>query len=197
MTHQSVQPKLTCSWDAKAVPSSYNIMNLRSHQWRKCSMVHAYIRWAEENRSVDLFKGFFNSEIINPYAQGLVWFCKICFKIRCPHWFDVVTQQRVGDQHSHVEYNIGTCKFCGLKILLSAPGVCTPSAAALDLMQEALPDRSGYGSGWVCEAPVMISRIIEERGVEVAREHLNRMIRSGSCQDAFDHLHKFEQRSPL
>ena len=197
----NVQLSRTIRWDAEEEARIYNIQAAKAHRLSPHSMVHAYISWQQADRYVELFKDFYNKDITNPYSHGLVWFCCKCFKIECPHWFDSHAVQRVGDRHYHVEYNVCHCKFCNLNIFLGGPGVGTPSQEALALVHERLAKHSpsehrslvnfGYGSGWVCETPVIVSRMIESHGIEAASVYLDRLIQNGSCQDAFNHLHNY------
>jgi len=89
-------------------------------------------------------------------------FCKKCKKIDCLHLFDNVNYRRYTDEFYYISYTIGTCKRCGLRILTQTCGCCNPSNDALTLINEVIVENglnyNQYGSYYMCEYPVEISR---------------------------------------
>lgn len=68
----------------------------------------------------------------------------------------------------------------------------TPSAEAYNIIAEAATKlgkvvpriNTGYGSGWMCEFPVVVSQILDTRGRGTALAHAFDMFNAGDCSSA-------------
>jgi len=179
-------------YDANHKAELYNFARRRRCWFGRHKWIHAALQWYDSvaNRSIDFPGWEYNREQAGLLKSTL--FCCRCKTIKCVHWFDeLIAYKRRDSPHYHTTAIIGQCKFCTVRIYLAGCGVCEPSKAALDLMAEMLPgwstnhnndiivaqDANGtlaipqgrYGSAWFCEIPVIVSQVLDERGVKAAR----------------------------
>ena len=186
-------------YDEEAVALTTNIAARRTHPFTP----HEWI-----NASLHFERNSYNLSIENrtpPKGFGPAWgtayggirYCKKCKQIDCIHLWGEETSYEVkqGEWYS-VHYHVAACKICSCRVLRGSFGESKPSVAAQQLIAQTLEDlrlseltRGRYGSGWVCELPVVVSQILATQGESAALNYILDSIGSGSCQDAIDRVH--------
>ena len=167
--------------------SSYILdINKRRGSWR-CPFqghdwINATLRW---DRAID-DRSHWSVHIQEPDNGASMRFCRRCKVIDCVHLFEDETLRLDETTYSYSEYLVGTCKRCHKRILRSGWTVCTPTQRAIELVhevaREAGTNMERVGSGFHCDLPVSISKIIDASGEEVAREELKRVFAGGNCE---------------
>lgn len=121
----------------------------------------------------------------------------------CPHQFvERTTYELKVTPYYGIERTVEACRVCNRRFLKSACGVSHDIGKGRALVREValsreLPDpgpcaennyRAPAGSGWWLELPNYVCSLIDEQGIDAAREYVNWTFDQHSSQDAFDKL---------
>ncbi len=150
------------------------------HKWVNASL-HWQRRLSPESfASIDFqspAREHFNSEWGTGY--GGIRFCETCKIIDCIHRYkDKEEFRHYHDQFWYVGYTVETCDYCNRRIMRGSWGSACSSESAFVLIRRIAeemgmawtgdPRTTKYGSGWLVEFPVAVSRVIERSGEPAA-----------------------------
>lgn len=154
---------------------------LFGHDWTNASLE---IRWRTPGNTDRLPNC---SADIGPAWNGAVRYCRRCKLVVCVHFFPDANRTTIKldeTPEGYVSYSIDTCKLCGLRILRGGSTVFTPSSEALAIVQAEVEKRPGktYGSGFYCELPAQVSRVLRLRGEAFAKQYAKEVFEKGYVQ---------------
>lgn len=165
----------------------------------KHDFINASLYWSKnKNRSIDISSpGYKNKDgkIYGAFGIGYggIRYCRQCKTIDCIHYWDEKTEYAVQHGRYFAEvYDVAVCGACNRRVLRGSFGEMKPSPEAWALIEEVArklgrrspSPGSGYGSAWMLEFPVAVSRIIDDQGVKAAELYAESTFLSGDCQSA-------------
>lgn len=181
-------------YDEKSEALTMNIAVMKSHLFAPHDWVNASLHFERANFHVSIE----NSR--PPEGFGPAWgggyggirYCRLCKLIDCVHLWDERTTYEVrhGDFYC-VRHTVSSCRVCKRRIHGGSTGVCQPSAEASRIIDEVIASlgkdqrvMGSYGSGWFCELPVAVSRVLADQGEEAAKRYVLGMFGPEGCSDA-------------
>lgn len=186
-------------YDEMALAETYNIANRKWH-WGPCRWINASLYFsrlgnipnAEGKRpefhvSLEADAGQFSSEWGKGY--GGIRFCVKCKQIHCIHIFNESTSYEIAHSKYYSTWcSVSHCRACSRRIKTVGWGASKGSPQAFEIITAVAialgKDISKYGSGWQCELPVAVSRILDERGHDAAVKYVESCFAAGSSESA-------------
>lgn len=178
-------------YDERAEAVIHNLYGAPSCLLRPHHFINASLLWEPPHKTNESYYSIGIEGENWGKGYGGIRYCKHCKLINCIHvWISENTYVIRHSPYYQVEHSIAKCGICLRRIHRCSGGHAQASPRSWELIHQVSeelhrpPVQPGnYGSGWMVELPVAVSKAIDAYGEEAARDLIRQSFLTGSLSD--------------